>query len=97
MLPIVAVVLLAWTAIDLADPQCCFRERLGAHSLSISATTDSNAANGDVDDCFCCAVCVDTGYRIPSMIQVLAVHRFPELPGDVLTRPASHYHPPQNE
>ncbi len=94
-----ATVLLMWTAADLAFPQCCLSYAASASEIaSVGANTTSSTGGitFDVDDCFCCAVCVDTGVRIPSLAQPLAAVRFVEPIRHLASRSATLDHPPQN-
>ena len=95
---IIAIVLLAWTAFDLANPQCCLREVIPvATSTSLSAAGHSVPPPApDDDDCFCCARCIDTGMRIPSFDQPFAWIDFAERAVHLTTRAAALDHPPQN-
>jgi hypothetical protein len=96
---VTALVLLAWTAIDLADPQCCLNERLGHGVTRISATTPADNASTNqtaVDDCFCCARCLDTGTRVPRLDVARVAADFDEPIQQPMTRPSTLDHPPQN-
>jgi hypothetical protein len=94
----VVLVLLAWTALDLAYPQCCLSERLGRDAAHMSATDPGSALpdQGDLDDCFCCARCLDTGARIPRFDIATAAPDFDEPVHHPVTRPSTLDHPPQN-
>ena len=66
--PIVAIVLLACTAYDLANPQCCLQDqKVGPSASSLAAVGSPQSSQPAVDDCFCCARCIDTGTRIPEI------------------------------
>ena len=97
-LPVIALVLLAWTAIDLAYPQCCFRESAPMASPAMAAASETTPAQSDatVDDCFCCATCVDTGVRAPSFDAEAQPADFDEPLMQLWARPSSLDHPPQN-
>jgi hypothetical protein len=97
LVQITAIVLLAWTAVDLAFPECCLSEPLAADS---AATLDTHYGSPspdrpDVDDCFCCARCLDNGTRIPR-IGVDAVRaEFAEPLEPLATHARTLDHPPQ--
>lgn len=93
----VAIVLLALTAADLAAPGFCADEQLASRadfSLTTGGAVHSNHA--DVDDCFCCARCLDTGTRIPELRAVAAWVDFADPLRSLVTRSSSLDHPPQN-
>jgi hypothetical protein len=60
-----ALVLLLWTAVDLADINACALDNLGigrsGSAAGVIAPTDAMAATpaAHVDDCFCCSACVE--------------------------------------
>ena len=92
---LIAIVLLTWTAIDLACPQYCLDEQTTVSTSSAAAST-SGASQGDVNDCFCCARCIDTGVRIPEMRVTAAWIDFAEPVRSLTSRSSSLDHPPQN-
>jgi hypothetical protein len=97
IVPAVAIVLLAWTAFDLANPACCLEEQLAATaSSSVDAADAAPSPQADVDDCFCCARCIDTGARIPAIRPAAAWVDFAEPVRGLTTRSSSLDHPPQN-
>ena len=96
---ITAVVLLSWTALDLAYPQCCLDDRLsqGTSTLSFAAPGDeSPTSQGDIEDCFCCARCLDTAARFSQLDVVRVPGDFTEPYSRVTTRSSTLDHPPQN-
>jgi hypothetical protein len=95
---VTAVLLLAWTAFDLGYPQCCMREALPTAAATSLAAYDQSAppAQPDVDDCFCCARCLDTGWRIPVMQPTSIWLEQSEHVSHLTTRAATLDHPPQN-
>lgn len=95
---VTAVVLLAWTAVDLGFPECCVSEQLelGATAPTISAHDRADAARIDVDDCFCCALCIDTGWRIPTLSVDTARPSYRDPIRHLATRVVALDHPPQN-
>jgi hypothetical protein len=96
IVPTVAVILLAWTAVDLVDPQCCLREMSASSSTTAAAGGAVHTAQPDFDDCFCCARCIDTGTRVPEMRTPVSWVEFAEPIRHVSTRPTVLDHPPQN-
>ena len=92
---IVAVVLLALTAVDLSYPQCCALEQAGSDRAATS-NSDVHPTPGAADDCFCCARCIDPGIRPPvlesSFGRVVFVDAVPRL----ISRSVVPDHPPQN-
>jgi hypothetical protein len=93
VVPLVALVLLTWTAADLAYPQCCLAEQAFTTAGTDSQTQDERP---DVDDCFCCARCIDTGTRVPQLRTALDWIEFVEPTRQLTTRSATLDHPPQN-
>jgi hypothetical protein len=94
--PIVAIVLLAWTAYDLANPQCCLQDqKVGPSASSLAAVGSPQSSQPAVDDCFCCARCIDTGTRIPEIRTAPAWVDFAEPVLRLTTRSSSLDHPPQ--
>jgi len=94
-----AIVLLAWTAIDLAYPTCCLRDAASSPSdaaVNQATSSPSTPDETQADDCFCCALCVDTGVRIPVAEQPAIATPSVESVTDLATRPARIDHPPQN-
>jgi hypothetical protein len=95
--PVVALVLLAWTAFDLANPQCCLQEQSPTSgSSTLAALSTTHTPQPDVDDCFCCARCIDTGTRIPHLRAGAAWVDFADPVRNLTTRSSSLDHPPQN-
>jgi len=94
--PAIAIVLLGWTAVDLANPECCLREQLTVHSASMNAAGVGQRPQPDFDDCFCCARCIDTGVRAPELRSEPAWIDFAEPAQSLAARPAALDHPPQN-
>jgi hypothetical protein len=90
------MVLLAWTAFDLANPECCLQDQAGAAAWASGAIGTTQDPQPAVDDCFCCARCVDTGTRIPELRTFAAWIDFAEPVRSLTTRPSSLYHPPRN-
>ena len=98
----VVVLLLAWTAADLANASLC------ALDSSEFATESPQLPSGDhgtlptqepqrhVDDCFCCSHCVDVAAVIPAMtseiVSSAAVPLASSAPKPPLVLP---YHPPR--
>lgn len=93
-----AVVLLAWTAVDLGFPECCLSEQLalGATSSTLSAHEDGDTSRADVDDCFCCALCIDTGWRTPMLRIESARTSYRDPIRHLASRVVALDHPPQN-
>lgn len=104
--PIVAMILLLWTAVDLSNAGLCALDNEDAAPIAADATTALAASHGDraplapdtsrhVDDCFCCSHCVD----VRPFAAVLECAPVP-LPRSVLMLAAprnigaSLYHPP---
>ena len=95
---ITALVLLTWTAVDLGFPACCLDDKLtaGATSPSLSTHDADQSSRADVDDCFCCALCIDTGWRIPALRIEAARTSFRDPIRHLATRVVVLDHPPQN-
>jgi hypothetical protein len=97
--PFIALILLAWTAIDLVDPQCCLSDRAANGTMAISASTSPDGDSpdqGQIDDCFCCARCLDTGRRVPRFDVAMSHETFDEPAQRLIRRSSSLDHPPQN-
>jgi hypothetical protein len=94
---IMAIVLLTWTAVDLAFPECCLSEKLlaGSASGTLSTPEEAGTPSPDVDDCFCCAMCIDTGVRAPGLRIEPARTLFVEPVRHLATRVTVLDHPPQ--
>ncbi len=99
---LLACLLLAWTAIDLAVPSlCALEDELRTVSVAGQAVAPSSDAAPDaqpshVDDCFCCSHCVDVkpatrplGVSAVTTNVSALVEQAPRLDGDPL------YHPPR--
>ena len=89
------MVILAWTAVDLANPACCLQEQITAHGVGVAAAAFVQQATPDVDDCFCCARCIDTGVRAPELRSEPAWIDFVDPPRSLASRPAALDHPPK--
>ena len=101
---IIAVVLLAWTALDLTAPSLCALEAdverpgSGHAAITAAASTPPGAPveEAHVDDCFCCSHCVEpTAVPAPSGLQFV-VNRYRTLPDGIPPSPVLQlYHPPR--
>jgi hypothetical protein len=95
---ITALVLLTWTAVDLGFPECCLDEKLSVGSTTPTLTTHEGdqASGAGVEDCFCCALCIDTGWRIPALRIETARTSFRDPIRHLASRVVVLDHPPQN-
>lgn len=92
-----AIILLAWTAFDLADPQCCLSGWIGDGRTAMRAPAPAQTASqGQEDDCFCCARCLDTGMRVPRFDVAISAATFDEPAERLIARSSALDHPPQN-
>jgi hypothetical protein len=97
LVQITAIVLLAWTAVDLSFPECCLSEPVASGS---SAALDAHygapsPALPDIDDCFCCARCLDNGARMPRIDVDAVPAEFAEPLEPLATHASTLDHPPQ--
>jgi hypothetical protein len=95
---VTALVLLTWTAVDLGFPECCLDEQqpIGSITSSLTSYDEDAASGGDVDDCFCCALCIDTGWRTPALKIEAARTSYRDPIRQLATRVTALDHPPQN-
>jgi hypothetical protein len=101
----VVIILLLWTAADLANSSLCALDNEGMGSFPIDAATTLTADSGEnvppqvpqphIDDCFCCSHCVDVQVVSPSLVALPAILESRPL---VLATPrifgSPLYHPP---
>lgn len=93
---VVALVLLTWTVADLSYFQCCLGDETRSHAgTEIAAASAVGTAHSDTDDCFCCARCLDTGFRLEGFRHAPEWTDFQEPVAHLATRPAALDHPPQ--
>ena len=101
---VVALSLLLWTAVDLADVTACAldNERLGTLGSSQDSIIAHRDAPGNpappvhVDDCFCCSHCVDVEAFIAASSVTIPKSRPETLANHHLLLLATpFYHPPQ--
>ena len=100
----VAIILLAWTAVDLCAPSLCASEAVAIANPSRtngSARLTAHPANaGDCgdqqDDCFCCSHAVDlrtVTFRVSAAVPLQLIGPSTPLVTPAVTSPP--YHPPQ--
>jgi hypothetical protein len=91
-----AIVLLTWTAVDLMFPECCLAETLWVTEDAADSSDAPRPSQPPVDDCFCCAMCIDTGVH-SRLLRIEAVRTlFAEPLRHLASRVADLDHPPQN-
>lgn len=91
-----ALVLLVWTGADLAIPGCCLSDAAASGVQSVSDGGALDAPSYSVDDCFCCARCLDTGCRVPDLGGVSHWTDFDEPVRRLAGRTTRLDHPPQD-
>ena len=103
LLRVVAITILLWTAIDLANASACSldNESLPAstHASTIAAVPASpdGTAPAHVDDCFCCSHCVNVQTLvIPDVSDRGASSYLPPQQNSPLLLASSYYHPPDS-
>ena len=100
---VVALTLLAWTALDLANSNLCALDA-ASQPVSLRQTSDRLAASRadpgaptfGADDCFCCSHCVDISHALTRPARIQLAHPAPEL-REFAPSGSGHtlYHPPQ--
>ena len=100
LLQFAVVLLLSWTAVDLANACLCAVDSDGL-AQNDAAMTDHAAdpispPTSQVDDCFCCSHSVDVG-RLAVVLDSTAVAPLPDMsvPAAPLSPPHIPFHPPR--
>ena len=98
----IALLILLWTAVDLADPSACALDLSLTHSAAIQASNGVGTPIGGtpatpIDDCFCCSHCVrPSAMAVPTVWRPVVVRRaFQHNDRLISADLGSVYHPPQ--